>query len=172
MCIRDRPYSVPEASAVTQDEIDDLKEDASALANQKKDLQAQLKDVRADKNAAQQQKDLIERQINVIQEEIDNMTAQIEKYGQLIQEKEVELAQAEADEAEQYDLFCRRVRYMEEEGEVSYWSVLFSSADFSDLLDNFMMVEEIMEYDNKVMDDLIAIREQIEVCLLYTSRCV
>lgn len=55
------PYSVPEASAVTQDEIDDLKEDASALANQKKDLQAQLKDVRADKNAAQQQKDLIER---------------------------------------------------------------------------------------------------------------
>lgn len=40
------PYSVPEASAVTQDEIDDLKEDASALANQKKDLQAQLKDVR------------------------------------------------------------------------------------------------------------------------------
>ena len=157
------PYSVPEASAVTQDEIDDLKEDASALANQKKDLQAQLKDVRADKNAAQQQKDLIERQINVIQEEIDNMTAQIEKYGQLIQEKEVELAQAEADEAEQYDLFCRRVRYMEEEGEVSYWSVLFSSADFSDLRDNFMMVEEIMEYDNKVMDDLIAIREQIEV---------
>lgn len=89
---------MPEASAVTQDEIDDLKEDASALANQKKDLQAQLKDVRADKNAAQQQKDLIERQINVIQEEIDNMTAQIEKYGQLIQEKEVELAQAEADE--------------------------------------------------------------------------
>ena len=49
----------------------------------------------------------------MIQEEIDNMTAQIEKYGQLIQEKEVELAQAEADEAEQYDLFCRRVRYMD-----------------------------------------------------------
>ena len=51
---------------------------------------------------------------------------------------------------------------MEEQGEVSYWSILFSSDDFSDLLDNAMMVEEIMDYDNQVMNELIAIREQIE----------
>ena len=29
---------------------------------------------------------------------------------------------------------------------------------FSDLLDNAMMVEEIMDYDNQVMNELIAIR--------------
>ena len=51
---------------------------------------------------------------------------------------------------------------MEEQGEVSYWSILFSSDDFSDLLDNAMMVEEIMDYDNQVMNELTAIREQIE----------
>ena len=51
---------------------------------------------------------------------------------------------------------------MEEQGEVSYWSILFSSKDFADLLDNAMMVEEIMDYDNQVMDQLIALREQIE----------
>ena len=52
---------------------------------------------------------------------------------------------------------------MEEEGEVSYWSILFNSSSFSDLLDRFIMVEEIIDYDNAVMDQLIAIREQIEV---------
>ena len=67
-----------------------------------------------------------------------------------------------AEEQAQYELFCERVRYMEEQGEVSYWSILFSSKDFADLLDNAMMVEEIMDYDNQVMDQLIALREQIE----------
>ena len=42
---------------------------------------------------------------------------------------------------------------MEEEGEVSYWSVLFSSADFSDLLDNFMMVEAVSYTHLKIAGD-------------------
>ena len=40
---------------------------------------------------------------------------------------------------------------MEEQGEASYWSILFSSSDFADLLGNAMMVDEIMQYDNQVM---------------------
>ena len=98
----------------------------------------------------------------VTQAEIDSIAAQIAKYDELIAQKEVELAQAEEEEQAQYELFCQRVREMEEQGEISYWSILFSSASFSDLLDNAMMVEEIMEYDNQIMDQLIALREQIE----------
>lgn len=155
--------STPASAAVTQQEIDALKSDANALAQQKKDLQQQLAAVTADKNEALAQKSLLEQQINVIQSQINNIAAQIETYDTLIEEKTQELAQAEEEEAQQYQLFCERVRFMEEEGEVSYWSILFNSSDFSDLLDRFMMVEEIMEYDNAVMDQLIAIREQIEV---------
>ena len=51
---------------------------------------------------------------------------------------------------------------MEEEGEMSYWSILFSSSDFSDLLDNFMMVEEFIDYDNRAMEELLALQAQIE----------
>lgn len=155
--------ATPALAAVTQQEIDELKSDASSLAQEKKEIQQQLAAVTADKNKALEQKSLLERQINVIQSQINNIADQIAKYDVLIEEKTQELAQAEAEEAEQYQLFCERVRYMEEEGEVSYWSILFSSSDFDDLLDRFMMVEEIMDYDNAVMNQLIAIREQIEV---------
>lgn len=51
---------------------------------------------------------------------------------------------------------------MEEEGEVSYWAILFNAEDFSDMLDRFMMVEEIMAYDNAIMDELLATQAQIE----------
>ena len=150
------------ASAVTQEEIDALKGDAAALDAEKKELQEQLKAVQADKSAAQEKKSLIEQQMNVIQEEINNITAQINSYNELIAQKEEELAQAEAEEEEQYDLFCQRVRVMEEQGEVSYWSILFSSSDFAELLDSFMMVEEFIEYDNAIMEQILALQAQIE----------
>ena len=154
------PGVVMESSAVTQAEINALKGDASALASQKKDLQNQLKEVQADKNEAIAKKELLERQIDVIQQEINNIDQQIAMYDQLIAEKAEELAQAEAEEKAQFDLFCRRMRAMEEQGEVSYWSILFSSSDFSELLDNYMMIEEIIEYDNQVIDDLVALQEK------------
>ena len=143
------------ASAVTQAEINQMKEDAAALKKQRAELQKQLKAIQADKSKALDQKALLEQQIN-------NIAAQITQYDQLIAQKETELAATEEKERAQYELFCKRVREMEEQGEVSYWSILFSSDDFSDLLDNAMMVEEIMDYDNQVMNELIAIREQIE----------
>ena len=150
------------ASAVTQAEIDAMKEEANSLKQQQEEIQDQLDSLAADRENAMARKTLLEQQINATRAEINSIAAQISKYDELIAQKQTELDEAEAEEQAQYELFCERVRYMEEQGEVSYWSILFSSADFSDLLDNTMMVQEIMDYDNQIMDQLIALREQIE----------
>ena len=155
------PGIMIDASAVTKAEIDALKDKSSSLSAQKKDIQNQLKAVKADKDEAMNKKLLIEDQIDVIRQEISNINEQIEMYDRLIAEKTAELEQAEADEQAQFELFCRQMRLMEEQGEVSYWSILFSSSDFAELLDNYMMIEEIIEYDNRVIDDLVALQEQV-----------
>lgn len=160
------------ASAVTQAEINQMKEDAAALKKQRAELQKQLKAIQADKSKALDQKALLEQQINATQAEINNIAAQITQYDQLIAQKETELAATEEKERAQYELFCKRVRAMEEAGTVSYWSILFDSADFADLLDRATFVSEIMEADNKIMDDLAALRKSIEAqkAELETSR--
>ena len=155
------PGMVLETSAVTQAEIDALKGNAGKLAEQKKDIQAQLKAVQADKSNALKKKELLEDQIDLIRQEIANINDQIAMYDQLIAEKTVELERAEADEKAQFDLFCQRMRHMEEQGETSYWSILFTSGDFSELLDNYMMIEEIIQYDNQVIDSLVALQEKV-----------
>jgi len=156
------PAMLVEADAkVTQEQIDALKDKASSLATQKKDIQAQLKAIRADKSKVMDQKELLEDQIDVINAEIGNIDDQISQYNTLIAQKEVELEENQQKQDDQFDLFCRRMRMLEEEGETSYWSILFSSDDFADLLDNYMMIEEIIEYDNGIMDSLLAIRAQI-----------
>lgn len=150
------------AAKVTKAEINALKSDADKLAQEKRELQNQLKEIRADKSQAQGQKNLLEQQINVIQSEIDNINVQIGKYNELISAKQSEVNETQARTDEQYELFCQRIRAMEEEGETSYWSIILGSASFSEMLDNFMMVEEIIEYDNSVMEALTALKQQLE----------
>lgn len=148
-------------SAVTQADIDALKGNASDLTGQKKALQAKLASLSDDKAEVMQKKELLDQQIAVQVKEISNVESQISTYADLISQTQTELADAQAREAAQYKLFCRRVRAMEEEGTVSYWSVLFKADSFSDLLDRLDAVNEIMSADQAVIDQLKALQNEI-----------
>lgn len=153
--------SMAPALAVTQAEIDALKGDAKDLKGQKKEIQAKLNALAADKSNAMERKDLLDQQIANTSAQITNVEAQISKYTQLIGEKEVELKDAEEQEAAQYELFCQRVRAMEKRGSVSYWSVLFKAESFTDLLSRVDFINEIMASDQRVIDDLQTLQQQI-----------
>lgn len=144
----------PAAAAVTQADIDALKSDAKGLAQEKKDIQAQIDKLSTDISSTMERKRLLDGQISVTEQEITNKEEEIATYEDLIAQTAAELADAEAKEDAQYELFCKRVRAMEEQGKVEYWSVLFRASSFSDLLGRLDVVNEIMEYDQRVIDDL------------------
>ncbi len=148
-------------SAVTQADIDALKGDASDLTSQKKELEAKLSSLSDDKAQVLKKKEVLDQQIAVQVKEISNVESQIFTYADLITQTQAELVDAQEREAAQYDLFCRRVRAMEEDGTVSYWSVLFKSDSFTDLLDRLDAVNEIMDADQAVIDQLKALQDEI-----------
>lgn len=152
----------PAMARVTQADIDALKGDAASLKDQRKELEAELKSLADDKSTAVQRKNILDQQIANTASQIENVEAQIANYNQLIAQKETELAQAEEEEAAQYALFCKRVRAMEEQGTISYWSVLFKADSLTDLLSRMDFVNEIMEADQRVIDSLKALQTRIE----------
>lgn len=156
----------PALARVTQEDIDALKGDAADLKDQRRDLENRLKELANDKSNAIQRKNLLDEQIANTSAQIANVEAQIADYDQLISQKEEELAQAEAEEAEQYELFCRRVRAMEEQGTISYWSVLFKADSFTDLLSRMDFINEIMEADQRVIDNLKEVQARTEAAKL------
>lgn len=150
------------AAAVTWADVNELKEEASSLDAEKEELQAKLDALEDDKSQAVARKELLDQQIANTEAQISNVQAQIDEYTALIAQTEQELTEAEEQEAAQYDLFCDRVREMEKQGEVSYWAVLFRSTSFTDLLGRLDAVNEVMKYDQGVINDLKDLQAEIK----------
>lgn len=153
---------VPAARAVTQDEIDSLKSDAKDLANQTSDIKKELADLKNQRNSALERKYLLDQQITLTVQAIENTGKQISGYESLLAQTEYELEQNRQQEAEQYAVFCERARVMEEAGTTSYWAVLFKADSFSDLLSRLSDIQEVMNYDQGVLDSLRQLRAQIQ----------
>lgn len=150
------------AAAVTWADVNDLKDEAGDLADQRQELESQLDALADDKSEALKRKDLLDQQITNLSSQIRNVEAQITTYETLITQTEAELAEAQEKEEAQYELFCSRVRDMEKRGTVSYWSVLFRATSFTDLLGRLDIINEIMDADQAVIDELKALQEEIE----------
>jgi len=155
------PNLQPTAKAISQSDIDALQEDANKLASQKKNLQSKLSALSDDKSEVLEKKELLDEQISVLSDQVSNVEAQIADYDNLISQTQAQLDEAKEKEAAQYQLFCKRVRAMEECGTISYWSVLFKADNFTDLLSRIDFVNEIMESDQRVIDDLKKLQDEI-----------
>ena len=155
------------AQAVTQGDIDALKEDASALADEKSAIKSRLSELRNEKANILERRTLLDQQIAVTEKEIANTENQIAGYEALLAQTALELEENQKEEEERYELFCERTRVMEENGTASYWAVLFNAEDFSDLLSRLADIQEVMDYDQSVLDSLREIRAEIEAKQAY-----
>ena len=139
----------------------DIKKEIDALKAQKKEIQAQLAalegklsdnlDKMEDMVA---QKDVIDRQIALLHEQVQTINTEIISYGELIADKQAELEAATARYEELNAAYKERIRVMEEDGQISYWLVLFKANSFSDLLDRLSMIEEIAASDQRRLQEL------------------
>ncbi|MDE7218922.1 MAG: peptidoglycan DD-metalloendopeptidase family protein [Oscillospiraceae bacterium] len=153
---------VPVARAVTQSEIDSLKSEAKDLAQQTSSLKSELADLKDQQNSALKRKNLLDQQITLTVQSIENTEKQISGFETLLAQSEYELEENRKQEEEQYAVFSERARIMEEAGTTSYWAVLFKADSFADLLSRLSDVQEVMNYDQSVLDGLRQLRTQIQ----------
>lgn len=153
--------SLGTARAASSEQLDSLKDQAAELESQEASLQSQLDDLTDQANSKLNEKALLEQQISVVSAQIATTEELIAQYDAQIADKQVELEDAQAEEAAYYALFCERVRDMEEQGSVSYWSILFGSASFTDLLDRLNFVSEVVDYDQQVIQGLEEARQAV-----------
>ena len=139
----------------------EIRKQLNALKEEKKEITAQIKEVRGQFNANSDeidalvaQKNGIDQEITLLHQEVENINQQIAAYALLIADKQDELdnAQVRLDYLNQKNK--ERIRAMEEEGKLSYWSIIFKANDFSDLLDRLDMIQEINAADQRRLAEI------------------
>ena len=149
---------LPEAGALSSDEIqqqiDALNRDSQSLSQQiaalEKDMAAktlQMQDLISRKESLDQQIALLHRQVQTASETLA-------AYKLLLADKQAELDRAQEKLEEMNQLCKARIRAMEEQGDISYWSVIFKAKSFPDLLDRLQMVTDIARSDSRRLEQL------------------
>ena len=158
--------SIIPVSAATSDELKEqmeaLEEKQTELEEQIAQLESQRTENYGDMQAAVSEKNIIDQEIFLLYSQIDTCNEQIAAYGLMIADKQDELEAAQERLAELNEKNKERIRAMEEDGTLSYWSVLFKANSFADLLDRLNMVEEIAAADQRRLKEMREAAEVVE----------
>lgn len=151
------------SSSEIRKQINALKEEKDQIKDKIKEVEEQYQENKDELADILARKNVIDQQVQLLTTEITNTNEQIAAYNILIADKQDELDNAEG----RYDRLNEenrvRVRTMEEDGEISYWEVLFKANSFSDLLDRLNMVEEIASADQRRIKELSDAKDAVGV---------
>lgn len=150
------------AYAVTQAEIDALKEERDAIRAQRQEKQDIVEQLEADKASVVEQKRAMDERNMYTLQQIQLNSDEIALYDEMIADKEKELVEAERLEKEQLDRYRSRVRAMEENGSLGYLALILKTTSLGELLTAMDDIGEIMESDKELEDAYIAARKNTE----------
>ena len=130
-----------------QQEINDKRQEMDSLKNELTQIKNQKADTQKQKSVLDQRNAALQGEINLLEEQIDVTSRSISANETL--------------EQRQTELFHQQIRMEEEQGAVSYWSVLFKATSFSDLVSRIDFINEIVRYNKQVIEDLRQTRQEL-----------
>ena len=142
------------SSSEIQMEIDELEQKKDTLLAQLEELEGKLSDNLEEIEALFTQKQTIDSQISLLSQSIAATDAQILAYASAIADRQEELDAAQNTLEHLNEAYRHRIRIMEEDGKLSYWSVLFQADSFFDFLDRLEMIEEVASADKRRLQEI------------------
>ena len=126
--------------ALADEDIESLENQTSALENELAGINQDILDLNDEITTA-------EMQIEILQGEIGRTSDA--------------LAEAEANEQQQYEDMKTRIKYMYENGNASLLEMLFSAENMTDFLNKADFIEHLSEYDRNALNELENVHQEI-----------
>ena len=149
-------------SSEIKDEITDLKVENAVIQAQIDAIRSQYNATASEIQALVDKKNAVDQEIALLHEQIINVNEQLRIYGQMIADTQERLDESNAQLTSLNKQYKDRIQAMEEEGEVTYWQVIFQSKSFTDFLDRMNIVDEIAAADTRRLLDLQVAAANVE----------
>ncbi len=149
-------------SSEIKDQITDLKVENAVIQVQIDTIQTQYNANATEIQALVDKKNAVDQEISLLHDQILNINEQLRIYGQMIADSQERLDNANARLKSLNQQYRERIRAIEEEGDLTYWQVIFQSNSFTDFLDRMNMVDEIAAADTRRLLDLQVAAANVE----------
>lgn len=155
------PSAGAASSSELKKQLQQLQEEQAELQSQIEALESQQQDNVTEIGQIVAEKSNLDQQVGLLYQQAQVLDQQISAYNVLIADKQEELDEAQERLDELTARNKERLRAMEEDGSLSYWSVLFNSSSFSEFLDQLSMMEEIAASDQRRLEEMSAASEEV-----------
>lgn len=165
----DRAQAASSKLNENQENIDDAKSKIDELIAKQEELDKKIADTKDDINAEKENKEAIEEQILTVQETILALSGSISQTKDEIAALESSIAVKEIQVGEKREEivagvgdFKVRLKAMYVAGSNSYSDIIVGATDFYDMLMKMELVKRVAEHDDKMIEDLITLKDQYE----------
>lgn len=156
------------AEPVSATTVSDLQKDIEESQKNVKNNQAQLNEVNKQIGQYRGAQADVGEQIDELDDEMVSLLTDINLIEEAISDKEadIEKTQVEYDAAveeqnSQYESMKIRIKFMYEQGDTSYMQVFFKAQNMADMMNKAHYVEELYEYDRKLLLEYEAVVQQV-----------
>lgn len=103
----------------------------------------------------------LNKDLSGLEKELNNLIVQMNKTSKSLTETKKELAIAKGQEEAQYESMKLRIKYMYENGNLSYLDAFFTSSSMGEFLSKVEYISAISEYDRELLKELEVLSEEI-----------
>ena len=154
--------SIISARVILAADIDSLQDEQQSIKDEISDTEEQLDGIQEELSGTMEEIDSLINQISEYESEIDDLDAQIEEITESIEEAEKQIEKSEKELEEKQDLLNKRLIAVYKSGDSSYLDVLLGSENIVDFISNYYLVEELADYDTKLIESVEATKNEIE----------
>lgn len=134
---------------------------ASSISSQKNELNQKIQETKDNLNEVNSQKEESQNKVNDLSSQIDSYESQISSLKSEIETKtnevnelQKQLDELEAEREKNQSLLDERLVTLYESGEVSYLDMLLSSADLTEFISSYYMIETLTAADKELIQNL------------------
>jgi len=142
--------------SVSATDIDSIKEQQEALAQQSAEYEAILNEKNAEVAKQQEYVDAIVGKVETVTQEIQVSHKKIDALDAEIAEKTEQIAQKNNEIEENMDILRQRIKTIYLAGEVSSLEIILGAKNFSDFLDKVQLVKSVSTHDEELINEIQA----------------
>ncbi len=147
--------------ATSTTSINEAEQHKKELEEKKKEIEDKIESLEEKKDDLLAYVEELDVQLAEIQADMAELNKRIEKVDKKLIKAEQDLLEAVEQEEKQYNSMKLRIKYMYENGDSDYISLLMEAESFGDFLNRTEYIAKISEYDQKSYENYKALKQKV-----------